>query len=145
MWKFYLLKALNQQPYTIRYLNPILTYMFSPTGLCILENIHLTQFCVGLHTHMIFYNIHFLVRDQTLLSREACVFFYPVFQYFFFLRKRLLCGFGVVLQLLTCSGLGGDVCTTNMCIMVKKNISPYKAYFWNHEAYRVDLLVSFNG
>ena len=35
-----------------------------------------------------FYNIHFLVRDQTLLSREACVFFYSVFQYFFFPKKK---------------------------------------------------------
>lgn len=88
MWKFYLLKALNQQPYTIRYLNPILTYMFSPHWtLYFRKHTPDTILCWSTYPHD-FYNIHFLVRDQTLLSREACVFFYPVFQYFFFPKKK---------------------------------------------------------
>lgn len=88
MWKFYQLKALNKQPYTIRYLSPILTYMAPrPIVLCILENIYLTQFCDGLYTHIIS-KIFISLSETKLCYHEKLVFSFTLYSNTFFSKKK---------------------------------------------------------
>lgn len=113
MWKFYQLKALNKQPFTLRYLNPILTYMAPPlTGLCILENIYMTQFCDGLYTHIIF-KIFISLSETKLCYHEKPLFSFTLYSNTFFLRKGLLCDFFDSFKAIKCSGLGGRCCVYN--------------------------------